>query len=290
MFKNNAIFGILLMVLATAALASKDGIVKTVLDQVDPVQTLWLQFIGTFAVMALISMPNHGLAAILPTSPVKQFVRGALNVTAISAFFMALKYIPIADATAMLLFAPIVVTIMSPFLLGEKIGPLRIIAAAFGFCGVLTILRPGFSDDLTGYYFGLTAGIFLGLFFIANRRLAGAQHYLLDITHNAMMGALALTPFMFLIWEPVPASLNVKMTLIVALAVIGQGFMISSFKFAPAAVISPYSYTMLIFSALIGYFVFDTLPDAVSWIGMTLIVGSGLYIAYREQRLMKNHK
>ena len=91
-------------------------------------------------------------------------------------------------------------TILSPFLLGEKIGPLRIIAAGYGFCGVLAILWLGFSNDLTGYYFGLTAGIFLGLFFIANRRLAGAQHYLLDITHNAMMGALALTLFMFLIW------------------------------------------------------------------------------------------
>jgi ABC-type sulfate transport system permease subunit len=66
----------------------------------------------------------------------------------------------------------------------------------------------------------------LWLFFIANRRLAGAQHYLLDITHNAMMGALALTLFMFLIWEPVPKSLNVKMALLVTLAVVGQGFMI----------------------------------------------------------------
>jgi drug/metabolite transporter (DMT)-like permease len=107
MFKNNAVFGILLMVLATAALASKDGIVKTVLDQANPIQTLWIQFIGTFAVMALISMSNHGLAAILLTSPVKQLVRGVLNVSAILAFFMVLKYIPIADATALLLFAPI---------------------------------------------------------------------------------------------------------------------------------------------------------------------------------------
>lgn len=68
----------------------------------------------------------------------------------------------------------------------------------------------------------------LWLFFIANRRLAGAQHYLLDITHNAMMGALALTLFIFLIWKPVqvPESLNVKMALLVTLAVVGQGFMI----------------------------------------------------------------
>ena len=64
------------------------------------------------------------------------------------------------------------------------------------------------------------------LFFIANRRLAGARHYLLDITQNAMMGALALKLSIFLIWKPVPESLNVKMALLVTLSVIGQGFII----------------------------------------------------------------
>ncbi len=289
MSKNNALFGILLMVLGSAVLASKDGIVKTLLDQVGPIQILWIQFAGTFVLMALFSMPKHGLKVFRPNSPVRQFVRGALNVGAVSAFFLALKFIPLADATAMLLFAPVVVTVLSPFFLGEKIGPSRITAAVVGFCGVLVILRPGFSGDLTGYYFGLTSGFLLGFYFIANRRLAGSQHFLLDITHNAMMGVLALTPFLWFLWEPVPALAHVKLVFIVVLGIIGQGFLISSFTFAPAAVISPYAYTMLIFAALIGYLVFDTIPDAVSWLGIVLIVGSGLYIAHRERRFTKNH-
>jgi len=287
MFKNKVFFGILLMIAATGFLSSKDGIVKTLLDQVDPGQILWIQFIGTFVVIALISLPKHGWAVLRPTSPLRQFVRGALNVSAVTSFFWALKYIPLADATAMMMFAPIVVTVMSPFFLGEKIGPLRITAAAFGFCGVLLILRPGFSGDLTGYYFGLLSGFLLGFYFIANRKLAGSQHFLLDITHNAMMGTLALTPFALLLWEPVPVSANLKLIIIVGLGVVGQGLMISSFKFAPAAIISPYSYTMLLFAALIGYFVFGTVPDPVGWMGIALIVGSGLYIAHRERRAVQ---
>jgi drug/metabolite transporter (DMT)-like permease len=287
MAKNNIFFGILLMVVGAAALASKDGIVKTILDQIGPFQILWIQFAGVFLCMAIISLPKHGLKVIFPSSITAQFVRGALNAAAVASFFWALKYIPLADATAMMLFAPIVTTIMAPFFLGEKIGRFRITAAIFGFCGVLIILRPGFSGDHTGYYFGLASGILMGLYFIANRRLSGSQHFLLNITHNSLMGTLSLTPVILLFWEPLPTSVYMEIGFIIILAAIGQSFLITSFKFAPAALISPYSYTLLIFSTLIGYFVFGTLPDKASWIGITLIVGSGVYIAHRERKFMK---
>ncbi len=287
MAKNNISFGILLMVVGAAALASKDGIVKTILDQIGPFQILWIQFAGVFLCTATVSMPKHGLKVILPNSILAQFMRGALNASGVVCFFWALKYIPLADATAMMLFAPVVTTIMAPIFLGEKIGRLRITAAVFGFCGVLIILRPGFSGDHTGYYFGLASGILMGLYFIANRRLAGSQHFLLNITHNSLMGTLSLTPVILFLWEPLPTSIYIELGFIIALAAIGQSFLITSFKFAPAALISPYSYTLLIFSTLIGFFVFGSLPDTVSWFGITLIVGSGVYIAHREQQMTK---
>tara|TARA_B110000305_G_scaffold95175_1_gene107180 strand:- start:483 stop:1352 length:870 start_codon:yes stop_codon:yes gene_type:complete len=287
--KHNVLIGIFLIVLASAILSSKDGIVKTIVSQVTPIQIVWIQFVGVFLVMALISMPKHGAKVFWPSSPGAQFIRGALNVGAVLAFFCALKYIPIADATAMMLFAPIVATIASPFLLGEKIGIMRVSAAVFGFFGVLVILRPGFAGDSTGYYFGFAAGIMLGLTFIANRKLGETQPFLLNITYNALMGSLALTPLVILLWEPIPATANLMLVFIVILSVVGQGCMISSFKFGPAAVISPYFYTALIFAALIGYLVFGDIPDTTSWIGMALIVGSGLYIAHRERRMISKN-
>ena len=287
--KHNVLIGIFLIVLASAILSSKDGIVKTIVSQVTPIQIVWIQFVGVFLVMALISMPKHGVKVFWPSSPGAQFIRGALNVGAVLAFFWALKYIPIADATAMMLFAPIVATIASPFLLGEKIGIMRVSAAVFGFFGVLVILRPGFAGDSTGYYFGFAAGIMLGLTFIANRKLGETQPFLLNITYNALMGSLALTPLVILLWEPIPATANLMLVFIVILSVVGQGCMISSFKFGPAAVISPYFYTALIFAALIGYLVFGDIPDTTSWIGMALIVGSGLYIAHRERQMISKN-
>ena len=105
------------MVAGAAALASKDGIVKTLLDQIGPFQILWIQFSGVFLFMAMISLPKHGVKIIFPNSITAQFVRGALNACGVASFFWALKYIPLADATAMMLFAPVVTTIMAPFFL-----------------------------------------------------------------------------------------------------------------------------------------------------------------------------
>ena len=129
------------------------------------------------------------------------------------------------------------------------------------------------------------AGVLLGLYFIFNRKLAGSSPPLLNVTHNALMGGLALTPFLPLFWHMPPASVSPKLVALVALAVVGQGLMISAFNYAPAGVIAPYSYAMLVFAAVIGYLAFGTFPDLATWIGIALIVGAGLFIAHRERRL-----
>ena len=285
MVRNRVVIGIGLMILGSGFLSGKDGLVKSFLHQVDPFQIIWMQFAGTFLVMALIAIPVHGLRVFRPRRLGGQFLRGTMNICAVASFYLALTYIPLADATAMLLFAPAVATILSPVVLREKIGLPRITAVLIGFCGVLVILRPGFAGDPIGYYIGLMAGIFLGGYFLANRRLAGGQPIVLEITHNALLGALALSPLVPLFWGPIPEALNWTLVIGLGMAIIGQGSMIASFKFGPAAVISPYSYTMLIFAAAIGYWAFDTIPDTFTWTGIAMIVGSGIYIAHRERKI-----
>lgn len=284
---HKPLLGIALMLIAVATLASKDGLAKSFLDQVGPVQMIWIQFVGTFLFMALITLPRYGRRVFQVTPLPGQFVRGALNSTAIASLYWSLTYIPLADATAMFMFAPAVVTLFSPVLLGERLGVRRIAAVAIGFLGVVTILKPGFSGDPIGYYIGLMSGILMGGYFIANRKLAGAQPPLLNVTHNALMGAIALTPFFHVFWQPIPATAAPFLIALVAFAVVGQGLLITSFNYAPAVVLSPYAYAFIIFATLIGYFVFGDIPDVFTWIGMGLIFCSGVYIAVREIQLAK---
>ena len=284
---HKPLLGITFMLVAVATLASKDGLAKSFLDQVGPVQMIWIQFVGTFVFMAVITLPKHGLRVFQPTPVAGQFIRGALNSTAIASLYWSLTYIPLADATAMFMFAPAVVTLLSPLVLGERLGIRRTVAVAIGFIGVVTILKPGFSGEPVGYYIGLLSGILMGLYFLANRKLAGTQPPLLSVTRNALMGAIALTPFFHVFWQPIPATALPYLGGLIAFAVVGQGLLINSFNYAPAVVLSPYAYAFIVFATLIGYFIFGDIPDAFTWTGMGLIFFSGLYIALREIQLAK---
>lgn len=280
---HQPLIGIALMVAACAFLAAKDGLAKTFLDQVGPVHMIWFQYVGNFAVMAMIAAPRHGWSVVMPKPLGWQFFRGAASAAAVSTLYWSLSYIPLADATAMFMLAPVVVTALSPFILGERIGMKRTLAIVVGFAGVVIILRPGFGGSAPGYYIGLLAGFLLAFYFISNRRLAGLAPPLLNVTHNALTGAIILTLFLPLFWQPIPAEAIPKLIMLVALAVLGQALMISSFNFAPAAVVSPFTYAMLVFAAIIGYVVFGTFPDVATWVGIVLIVGAGLFIAHRER-------
>ena len=143
MAKNSVIIGIGLMVLAF--LSGKDGLVKSFLHQVDPFQIIWMQFTGTFLVMALIAFPTHGLRVFRPRPLGGQF-REALNISAVASPDWALTYIPLADATAMLPSSSR--RRWRRFLTRRPGGENRLAADSaviVGFCGVLIILRPGFA-------------------------------------------------------------------------------------------------------------------------------------------------
>ena len=130
----------------------------------------------------------------------------------------------------------------------------------------------------------------MGFYFIANRRLASAQPPLLNITHNALLGGLALTPFFQLFWTPVdPANLP-NLAALIAMAVVGQGLMITAFMFANAVTLAPFSYAFIIFATAIGYFVFGDFPDNTTWVGIALIIASGVFIAVREIQLSRAQK
>ena len=282
---HKPLIGISLMVVSAAFLAGKDGLAKTFLDQVGPMQMIWIQFTATFLILGAAALPFMGRRTLQPTPLAGQFVRGALNAGAVVMLYWGLSYIPLADAIAMFMLAPIVVTLVAPFMLGETIGNRRKLAVAVGFAGAVVILKPGFGGQAFGYYLALVAGILMGLNYLANRRLAGAQAPILNIAHNALMGSLAMTPFLPWFWQPVPPEAIPKLIGLVALAVIGQGFMIWSFNFGPAPVIAPYAYTMLVFAAIIGYLAFGTFPDVFAMTGIIMIVGAGLYIAMRERQI-----
>ncbi len=273
------------MIAAMALLSMKDGIAKVFVRDISAFQVIWVQYACTFAVVALIAVPRYGWRVFLPTPLGWQIVRGIAGISAVGTYYLSLSFIPLADATAMALFAPIIVTLLSPYLLGEQVGIRRQIAIAVGFIGVVIILRPGFAGSSIGYYIGLLGGFIMGLYFIGNRKISASHPPLINVAHNVLIGAVAAAPVIPFIWVDPPSPNATSYLVFLALAISGQGLMLTAFRHAPAGVIAAFNYTLIVFATLIGYFVFGTFPDPVTWVGIALIVLAGLFIALRENAL-----
>lgn len=274
--------GIALMTVAMALFAVKDSFAKLLVQTASPIQMIWIQQTTIFLVAAGASVAVYGASSLRPTPIGWQVLRGGASVAGVGNLYWSLAYIPLADAMAVASVAPAVVALLSPFILGERIGIRRVTAIFVGFLGVLIILRPGFGGQSFGYLVAFAAGCCMAIYYIANRRLAGLHAPLVAIAQNAMIGTLLLAPAMPLVWDNPLDGNVVHWGFLLLLAGIGQAMLISAFLFAPAYAIAPYQYTNILFAIVAGAVVFGTYPDLLVWTGIVLIVASGIYIAVRE--------
>ncbi|HIP08287.1 MAG TPA: DMT family transporter, partial [Rhodospirillales bacterium] len=161
------------------------------------------------------------------------------------------------------------------------------LAVLVGFVGVYVILRPEFGGERFGYILGLGAGSCLGMFYMANRKLAEYQPQLVAVTYTAIFGTLLLLPVLPFVWIVPRLSDSALLGSFTSLAIIGQIFLISAFNYTNASTLAPFQYTQLIAATIVGLLIFDTFPDTTTWFGIFLIVFSGLYIALRETLIAK---
>ncbi len=264
--------------------ATKDGLAKMMIGDFSPLLLIWAQVTFTALVVLPVVIVMYGPALLRPRPLLPQVFRGAVLVSAVFLFYWSLEYIPLADSTAMIFIAPILVTALSPFILGEKIGPRRWAAVLIGFIGVLIILRPDFSGQRVGYFIALGCGVFLSFFYMYNRKLALHTPPLVAVAYTSAIGALILTPMAPFVWTAPDLSHASILAWFFVLSALGQTLMVISFRFGPASTLAPFQYFQLLTAIAFGYVVFGTLPDAWTWTGIALIAGAGLYIVWRERR------
>ena len=272
------------MTVAMILFVVKDSFAKIIVQDVSPAQIIWMQQTAVFTLTAALSIAKYGWQSLRLTPFRWQALRGIACFAGIGGLYWSLYFIPLADATAVASVAPAVVALLSPFMIGERIGVRRIIAILIGFAGVLIILKPGFGGRSEGYLIALGSGVLMALFYIGNRRLAGLHPPFATIAQNALFGVAMLAPVMPFVWHDPMAGHAFDFAAFLAFSVTGQCLIVTAFLFAPAFVIAPYQYTHIVFAILAGYLVFSTLPEFTVWIGIALITASGVYIALREAR------
>jgi drug/metabolite transporter (DMT)-like permease len=216
--------------------------------------------------------------------PALQALRVILSITEIAAFFAAAVYLPLADIITFYLAAPIFVTALSAILLGEHVDVRRWAAVGVGFCGVLIALRP------SAGVFGWPAAIALGgsvafaFLMVVTRSLRGTPDIVLASMQffGTFVFGLVTAPAGWL--TPSPRDFGFFM-LAGGLAVLASLCVNRSLKLAPASVVVPYQYSMIVWAALFGYLVFGDVPSMATIAGAAIIIGAGFYIFLREREL-----
>jgi drug/metabolite transporter (DMT)-like permease len=276
------------MVMGVSLVPLMDGIAKGMAGDFHVLQIVWARF--TFHLLWLLPFlwgyaRTHGL---VPRHPGLQVLRGGLILGATLCYFSAIALMPIADALALLFISPMVTTVLSPLVLGERVGPWRWSAVIVGFIGALIVVRPGAGVFQWASVLALCAGVFHGCYLLTTRRLAGSTNPVLTLFYTGLVGALGMTFALPVVWVTPSATDWGLMVALGAFAASGHFLIIRAFDTAPAPVVAPVAYAEIVAATAVGWFAFGDFPAPWTWAGITVIVASGTLITVREGRAKRH--
>lgn len=275
--------GIMMIMAAVAMFAAMDTISKY-LTRFYPVTTVvWARYAFHTLLVVLVLGPRLGLTLVRTERPGAQCVRGLLLAGASVFFVGALKYMPLAESSAISFLAPLLVTLLAVLVLKEKVELARWVAVAGGFVGVLTIIRPGSGIFAWASLLPLGTAACFAWYQILTRRLAGLESPYVSIFYSGLVGTLLLSIALPYSWALPQSALHLALfTVIGIIGGLSHLILIKAYDFAPASRLAPFSYTQLVWVTVAGYVAFGDFPDRWSLAGIGILMASGIYVATHQ--------
>ncbi len=266
-------------------LTVNDAVMKWLTGGYPVGQLLFVRSMFSFLFIALLLRFMGGWQSLRIGNARLHLIRSLLVVAGTFLFVNGLRYLPLADAIAIVFAGPLFITALAPAIIGEPVGWRRWLAVTIGFLGVLVIVRPGTEAMQWAALFPLGAAL-TGAFRDLMTRSASATEsstaMLATGTAATCLAGLCTYP---LGWAPVVAQDLGFMALSGFLMAAAHFLMIESYRYGEAALVAPFKYSNMIYAVILGFLVWGDLPDAWTWAGTALLIGSGLYILDRERRL-----
>ena len=226
---------------------------------------------------------------VLKTTHLKQhFLRAILGLPAMLVYFSALVLLPIEKLTAISFVVPLIVTILAVFFLGEKIYIYRTLALILGFSGMLVIIRPGFVDISIGVYMVLFSALLWSVNIIITKKISKDDSAITILAYQSIFMSLLSFFIVLFFWEMPSIKTFIYLILAAMCGTVLHLTLNHAFKLVDVSMTQPYSFLNLVFASIIGYFVFDEMPDLYTWIGALIIFTGVLIISYREMKLDKD--
>ncbi len=247
-------------------------------------QIVWSRYVGATLIALIAARPGSRFAAIRSKRPRLQALRSLLLLGSTVSVVVALRRLQLAETATISFLTPIFVALLAGPLLGERVGRERMIAIAVGFLGVLIATRPGTSAFQPVVLIAIAGVACNSGYVIATRRLAGVDPARTTLLWTQAAGVLFLTPILPLVWRwPTSANVWLAMAGLGVFAAAGHGLLIVAHKFAPAPVLTPFTYTQLVWMIVSGALIFGDWPPAATLVGAALVVACGAYLALRER-------
>jgi drug/metabolite transporter (DMT)-like permease len=284
--ERNALGAALLLLLpAVTILSGVDGMAKYLTEVGYTVlQIVWARYLFQTLFTFPLAWARHGKALLHPPDAWAQVGRSLLHATSTFLIFMAFARMPLADAIAIFFAYPFLVTAMAPWLLGETTGWRRWTACIVGFCGTLFIIKPDFGAFDAGAAMALAGSVAFAFYIVLTRRVALSAEPAMAIFIQGLVAAVLLSFIVAWSWRTPDLATWGLLMAIGAVSAAGHYMIIRAYSHVSASLLAPFGYFEIVAATIIGLTVFNDFPDSWSWLGIAIIVASGIYISLRERK------
>jgi drug/metabolite transporter (DMT)-like permease len=280
--------GIVFVLTAVACFAVLDTTAKHVSAVVPVLVAVWFRYLFQALAVTAFMLPVRGRRLLATAHPRFQLLRGTLLLTVSLLSFFSVSVMPVGEFTAIVMLAPLAVTLLAAVFLKEKVSPLRWVLVMGGFAGALLIVRPG--GQLSGWVtlLPLLMVALYAAFQILTSRMARTEDPMTLHFYTGWVGALAMSAVVPWVWQGIPGGAAFAQLCLVGLTgTVGHFLLILAYGRAPASTLSPYLYSQIGFAMLGGWWIFGHVPGALEWAGIGMIALCGAsagWLSAREAR------
>lgn len=274
--------GIYLALIAFGVFAAHDAVIKHLGGAYAPVQILFFSVLMGFPLATIMMMSERGAGTLRPKHPGWIAIRTAAAIaTGISGFY-AFSTLPLAQVYAFIFAAPLLITILSIPVLGERVGVHRWSAVFLGLIGVLIVLRPGGSTLTLGHGAAMVAAFGSATTSVITRRIGRDERNVVMMLYPMTANVILLGLMLPLVYRPMPIGDFGLLALVAILGFSAGITLIAAYRAGDAAIVAPMQYSQIAWGTAFGFFFFDEFPDFQTFAGVSVIVLAGLYVVLRE--------
>lgn len=265
-----------------------DALAKLLVVDLPVFEVVWARYTFHFIFLFVLLRPQSIRGLVRTAHPGIQIARSAVHFLAAFCAFLALRYLPLAEATAIAFIWPLLACVLSVPILSERVGMRRWTAIAVGLAGALIIIRPGLGVVHWAAFLALGMAIFYATYHVLTRKVGMTDSFITSLFYMGTIGVLITSLTLPFIWVA-PNQTQWMLLAILGLSGATSHFcVIQALQNASASTLAPFGYIHLVSATVLGYLIFGALPDVPTVVGAAIIVASGMFLFYREKVLARN--